>query len=159
MIAIDLTPERIGALVELVGALLLFAASLFVLPWLRHKARTAKTEDMRKAYLGAIDKLEAVIGPSVRATEQTVARKLRAAEPEPGKLDATQAEAALSHAVGLVLAHFGDEQLDEIAAALGRSREDLDKVIRARIEAGLLDLRHRAASPAIDVAATVRESG
>lgn len=159
MIAITLSPDLGGELVELVGAVFMCVASIWLIPWLRRRALKAKTEDMRAAYLAAIDKLDAAIGPAVAATEQTVARKLRVTEPEPGKLSTSQAEQALSHAVEGVLSHFGDQQLDEIAGALGRTREDLVKVIRTRVEAGVHKLRAHAAQPTIDVDATVHSGG
>lgn len=149
-----LTPETGGVLIELVGAVVLVAASVWLLPWLRARAAAAKTEAQRSAYQAAVDALDQAIGPAVAATEQVVASKLRAAEPSPGKLDAAQATRALSNAVERTVDHFGSAELVKLMAALGISRDDLDHVIRTRIEAAVLHLKRDASAVTIGGSAT-----
>jgi hypothetical protein len=136
-----LTPETGGVLIELVSAVALTLVSIFLLPLLRARAAAAKTEAQRSAYQAAVDALDQAIGPAVAATEQVVASKLRAAAPNPGKLDTADASFALNNAVSRTIDHFGSPQLVKLTEALGISRNDLEHVIQTRIEAAVLHLK------------------
>lgn len=145
-----LDPTLADALIEGVGALVLLVLSFFVLPWLRAQAGKTKSERVRTAALMALDLLDRAAIPAVRATEQTVAAKLRASPPAVGVLTAEQAPLVLADAVARVLEHYGPGKLDEIAKALGLpDTAALRPVIVSRIEAAVHVLR-ASQSPAPD---------
>lgn len=141
MIALTLDPAVTTAVIEAVGAAAILALTIFVVPWLREKRGTAKSERVGKAIDVALGMLDAAIVPAVAAAEQTVAKKLRAEAPDVGKLSREQAGTVMGDAVSRVVAHYGTERLDEIASALGIPRLELADVIRTRIEASVLALQ------------------
>lgn len=132
-----LDPDQTAALIELVGAVAMLVATRYLVPWLRAKADAATDQRRHALYVAAVERLESAIGPAVAATERTVARKLRAAEPQPGNLTPEQASTALSHAISGVLESFGEAELDRVASGLGVTRAQLESVITTRIEAEL----------------------
>lgn len=130
-------PDLAGAALELAGACAVLVVTYLVAPWLRSKAKS-------QAAAAAIDALVGAVGPAVMATEQVVARKLRASEPASGSLTPAQAELALVDALDRIALHFGPERLDAIAAALGKDRDGLLELARSHVEAAVLDLKGRA---------------
>lgn len=132
-----------GALIEIVGAVVLITVSAVVLPWLRKRY----TGDAATAVLNA---LEAAVGPAVLATEQTVARRMRATAPSVGSLSAPQAAAVLADAVDRALGVFGEDKLDAFAKALGfEDRAALRPVLVSLIEARVHELKLARAGVAI----------
>lgn len=145
VLALDLLdPDTLGWVIRLGAAVVVFAATVFALPWLRARAQRETNATRKAAYLWALDMLDAAIVPSVAAAEQTAAKRLRAELPLEGKLDAAQAAQVLAASMSATLSHLGDAQLDAIAAGLGRTRAELDAVIRTRTEAAVHELKSRA---------------
>lgn len=141
MIALTLDPAIMTAVIEAAGAVAILALTLFVVPWLRELRGKVKDERIGKAVDVALGMLDAAIVPAVAAAEQTVAKKLRAEQPV-GKLTREQAGTVLADAVERVIAHYGSDRLDAIAASLGIPRIELADVIRTRIEAGVWKMQN-----------------
>lgn len=129
-----LTPELTGAVLELVSAGAVLVVTYLVAPWLRGKAKS-------QAATAAIDALVGAVGPAVAATEQVVARKLRAAKPLVGLLTPDQAEHALVDALDRVALQLGPARFDALAKALGKDHEGLLELVRSHIEAAVLRLK------------------
>lgn len=136
-----LSLDDLGAYGPVVLTIFGIVWTVFLMPWLRAKAAKEQDEAKRAAYLGALDRLDAAIAPSVAATQQTLVPILRAADPEPGRLTSAQQAQALDTTTESTLQHFSPEDLREIAGKLGITRARLGDVITTRIEASLLALK------------------
>ncbi len=141
MLSFFMDPDVLSALIEMSGAIVLCVLSAFIIPWLRARAAAANSQAMS----AAVEAISAAAGPAVAATEQLVARKLRATAPAIGSLTTDQAGAALAESVARVAGHFGEDKLEAVGKILGKSREELDELIKTHVEAAVLKLKASAA--------------
>lgn len=114
---------------DLASALAVVLMSAVVTPWLRRYAKTKATQQL-------LDALGAAVAPAVAATEQVVARRLRASKPRPGHLTTEQAEVALADALARIVAAH-PKLLDNVGRVLGLDDEGVMALVRTQVEAAV----------------------
>ena len=142
LVAIELSVEDWGKLMQIVLALLATLITAYVIPWLsRHTP---------PKWQGPIARLDDAVRTAVRATEQQLVSAFRKASPN-GKLTPAQAAIAFAHAADLVVKQLGAQARRKMISELGMTEDTFATMTDARIEAELHDVK--TSSPAVTVPA------
>ena len=138
-----ISTEDLMAILTAAGSLLAVIWSIVLLPMFRKRAANEQDAEKRKAYLEALDMIDAIVRPSVAATQQTVVQDLHRIEPK-NKLSDQQGGMAMTVALDRSVAHLGEAGVQEIGAKMGLTRDELMDVFRIRAEAAVLELKRTA---------------
>lgn len=136
----ETTATDLSAILVAVGSLLAAIWTIVLLPVLRRRAAAEENETKRRAYLQALDVIDAIVRPAVAATRQTLVQDLHQIDPK-GKLSESQASRAMEFALDKGLVHLGESGMQDLADKMGLDRAALKEVMRVRAEAAVLELK------------------
>ena len=136
----EMTATDLSAILVAVGSLLATIWTLVLLPTLRKRASAEQDETKRRAYLQALDVIDAIMRPAVAATQQTLVQDLHKIDPL-RKLSDEQGSTAMKFAIDKGLTHLGEAGVQELQGKLGIDRDAFMEVLRVRAEAAVLELK------------------
>jgi hypothetical protein len=131
--------EWSGVMVDVVQGLI--PVLMAALAWAGVKIATWINAKTKNEYLkGVLLRLNDAVLAAVRETEQTVVTQLKAAAAD-GKLTDDEKRDVKRAAFESVKAHFGSKGVAEVGQVLGLSEDALEKMIGARLEAAVHDMK------------------
>lgn len=116
----------------IVAAVVVWALGMLA-RWLAGRTRN-------EALLALIAQVQDAVGGAVRETQQTFVAALKEARSD-GKLTDEEKKQALDAALATAKKVLGEKGLAALRSATGASAEEVDKLLKARIEAAVHDLR------------------
>jgi hypothetical protein len=114
---------------------------LALVSWLSVRAAALVNAKVKNEYVnGVLRRLDDAVAVAVREVEQVVVRELKAASSD-GVLTLEERNRAKGTALTAVRSYVGWKGLIEFGKILGLKPEELDRLVEARVEAAVYELR------------------
>jgi hypothetical protein len=114
---------------------------LALLSWLSVRAAELVNAKVKNEYVnGVLHRLDDAVSVAVREVEQVLVAELKAASSD-GVLTAPERIRAKGAALAAARSYIGFKGLLEIGKILGLKQDELDRLIEARVEAAVYELR------------------